>query len=344
LARADNLLDLNRPDQARELAAGVLADDPGSGPALGVLSRAHQALNQHKEALVAARACVAAAPEDPHHHLVLVDAYRGAQEFSAAVLAAQEAVRLAPYSWTGHYALALALLDGARPRTRDAYEVALHTLSLAPNSPAVHNLLGMCLADLQQPEHARRAYEQALALDPHNANALNNLALLDLERGHFRRAAAGLRSAVRLDPQHQGFQANFEVMVMRLCGRALIGLAAVLLLVAVQLDAGSPWPLRMSTGVIAAAIVGVLAHRFLSHFPSGLSKWSLVRPAALGWRARSASGVLLVMVALVLFLAVAPRQGAVSVGVVLLKLLPYVARIGIFMLIGAALRALLTGK
>ena len=47
---------------------------------------------------------------------------------------------------------------------------------LHPEQPALHNLRGVILSRLEEPEHAIDAYKSALTLEPTFSEALNNLA------------------------------------------------------------------------------------------------------------------------------------------------------------------------
>ena len=77
---------------------------------------------------------------------------------------------------------------------------ALRAVHYAPSSPGVHNTLGTLLAALGQRTEARRAYEQAVALDAGAAYALNNLCYLSFLDGELLKAAGECRAALTIDP------------------------------------------------------------------------------------------------------------------------------------------------
>jgi Flp pilus assembly protein TadD len=51
-------------------------------------------------------------------------------------------------------------------------------VTLRPNSPAAHDLLGLALAAQRRVPEARREFERALALDPNFADAREHLRAL----------------------------------------------------------------------------------------------------------------------------------------------------------------------
>ncbi|WP_439106220.1 tetratricopeptide repeat protein [Congregibacter sp.] len=59
---------------------------------------------------------------------------------------------------------------------------------LHPEQPALHNLRGVVLSRLSEPEHAIEAYKKALTLEPDFSEALNNLATAFTELKHYKEA------------------------------------------------------------------------------------------------------------------------------------------------------------
>lgn len=229
LRRAQQLLDLGRAAQARELAASVLAARPNSPVALRLLARCHMALGEHREAVRVARVAVAADPGAEHGFRILSTALRQIKKHREAADAAAEAVRLAPQEWRTHSALAQSLYRVNRRRALAAAEEARR---LAPLNPEPHYLCGALLATQRyRQEEARAAYRRALEIDPQHLPSLNGLALLDERRWRFASAARGFRSALGTNPQHHAVQRNLEALVLlRLWG---LGWLAVIESVAV---------------------------------------------------------------------------------------------------------------
>jgi Tfp pilus assembly protein PilF len=98
----------------------------------------------------------------------------------AAEAAYREAVRLDPNRPEGGLALAGFYLAGGK--TAQALAAADALLKTQPRSDAAHTLRGDILGSNGSYQEARRAYEQALAINPRNAGAANNLAWLLSEK------------------------------------------------------------------------------------------------------------------------------------------------------------------
>ncbi len=157
--------------------------------------------------------------------------------------------------------LAAALVTSAQVALwRDSVTLFRHALALAPRPRAdappdparapLHNILGISLAEAGKPDEAIEQYREALAVNPHYADAMNNLgrALDDkgltdeaipffelsmsndprsaeprsnlggalLSRGAFADAARFLREAIALDPEHVAAHNNLAVALASL--------------------------------------------------------------------------------------------------------------------------------
>ncbi|MBR7825048.1 tetratricopeptide repeat protein [Actinospica sp. MGRD01-02] len=231
LQRAQQLLDLGRAAQARELAASALAARPNSPVALRLLARCHMALGEHREAVRIARAAVAADPGAEYGFRILSMALRRIKHHREAADAAAEAVRLAPHEWRAFSALAQSLYRVNRGRALAAAEEARR---LAPQNAEPHYLCGALLATLgYRQDEARAAYLRALEIDPQHLPSLNGLALLDERRWRFASARRGFRRALGADPQHHTVQRNLEALVLlRLWGLGWLAVIATLAVIA----------------------------------------------------------------------------------------------------------------
>ncbi|GGK99826.1 hypothetical protein Sme01_37690 [Sphaerisporangium melleum] len=131
-------------------------------------------------ALEAAGEAVARDPDGEWGHRLVSLALERLGRDSEAVVAAQDAVRLAPGSWAARLRLASALrrLPG---RWRDAWAQAQHAVRFAPEQPEPHVLTG-------------------------------DLALV---RGDHRQAAAAYRAALRREEGHTGARINLGLTYLR---------------------------------------------------------------------------------------------------------------------------------
>jgi tetratricopeptide (TPR) repeat protein len=330
--RADDLLDLRRPQAAEELLRAHLAEEPEDAAALLLLCQALRGQGRDREAEDAARAAVRLEPESHQAHLTLCDVLVTREDAEGAMAAAQEALRLGPQQWSSHYAHARALLAGRRPRVRDALDVALHTVGMAPHSASAHNLVGICFDALNQPDQARRAFEEALRLDPQHVNAQANLAGLDAEQGRLRRSAQRVTAALGQHPQEEHLHDTLDLVMARFARRLLWVVLGGAVVTGVLLAVEAAYPVRALAGLGLAVGVGLLVRSFLEHLPSGVRSVSALPRALRGWT-RWGVLVLVLAVVTVVLMSWAPYDVAVVAGLTLLTVL----RVGGYVLIAGAL-------
>jgi Flp pilus assembly protein TadD len=221
LARAEALLGLGRAAEARAHVVDVLAADPRNATALRQLARCQAAIGELDDALTTARRAIAAEPEAEHGHRVLSHVLLKRRDFTGAVRAARQALHLAPDNWRGHLSLVEALrrVDGP-----SAYTAARRLVELAPQEPDAHIAYGSAAAAAGDRVTARRSFERALALDPSNATARNNLAVLDMREKAWRRALAGFRASQRMDPTQQLARTNLDRLIGMVTGLLVSGM------------------------------------------------------------------------------------------------------------------------
>ncbi|MFJ8127586.1 tetratricopeptide repeat protein [Streptomyces hydrogenans] len=224
LARAEALYDAGRYEQAGELAARHLADDPEDADALTLLARCLHRAGDHAAALAAVEQALRAEPELLMAHLMRTQILLGLKRYGDAEAAAHRTVELAPRFWGSHYALGTALAETAEAgrgrdpvRTAAAYEAARTAVALGPEEDAAHFLVGLTAQRRGDHATARRAYETTLRLNPQSSEAHNNLSLLKLRRRWLRRgawtqAAEGFVASAALDLGDRKARFNLEAM------------------------------------------------------------------------------------------------------------------------------------
>lgn len=220
LVRVATLVDLGRAGEARARLTALLAAEPGNASALRLLARCHNILGDHDEAVRVARTAVAADPASEHSQRILASALNAAGNHWAATAAAREAVRLAPNVWMCHWLLADCLRH-SDPRA--ALESVIQARTLAPYEADVHVLYGVVVKQLGRTEEARRAYLHALSINPNQATAHNNLAVLDRLERKWMRALAGFRTSLRHNPQQKLAKDNLSATIVVLLKRFCIG-------------------------------------------------------------------------------------------------------------------------
>lgn len=254
LERIDHLRVAGRwPDAEAAIRSG-LAADPQDGALLWRLASVLLQTHRHAEGLAAAQAAVAAGPDEPNAHrmlaLLLVENGR-AQE---AVHAGYAAVGLAPDDATAATTYAFVLQRAGR--LADAGAVARHAVELAPLAPGPHLRVADIASDAGDLVTARRAYEEVLRLDPTNAIARHDLAVLDSRTRSPGRALGGLVAAGRMDPGNPLVLKTVAAVLWQLSWRLRMGLfvAVVLLAVSGRDPAEPTWTTRIvATAVLAAA-------------------------------------------------------------------------------------------
>lgn len=325
LGRAEQLLDLNRPAQAEEVLRAFLLDEPESAPALRLLTLALlEDRERDSDALRAADRAVVVDPDDEQGHRLRSIALLRVDRVPEAVASAREAVRRDPQMWQTHYCLGLALRSGRLPRSRDALECANQAVRLAPHQSQPHNLAGLCLDDLGLHDEARRAFEEALALDPTSATALNNLAATHLDGGRLRAGIRMLSSGLSASPQAQALHENYDVLLLKLASRLYIALGALGIVLQILAATGAPYLARVITVVALITAYALITHRVTRLLPRGSSIWvrGLFRRSS-NWR-RLGLVLLAVLTVGVIVMGVAPAELAVSTGAALVVALQFV--------------------
>ena len=96
----------------------------------------------------------------------------------------------------------LLLADAYRQRgqVRDALAVYAAQEKIAPNNPQIPMLAGAARLQLGEPMPARQAFERALAIEPENAPALEQLVELDLADKNFDAATQRIQTRLQVTP------------------------------------------------------------------------------------------------------------------------------------------------
>jgi tetratricopeptide (TPR) repeat protein len=214
LERIGALIDLGRLEVAHTRLLALLAGDPTDAGALRLLALCYHRAGDAQSALAAADRAVAAEPEEEWGHRLRASALLVLDHPTEAVEAASEAVRLAPEGWAGHLLLGVALASA--PGTRRAGHAALkRAASLAPAEAEIPFLQGRLHHALGATRSARRAYRDALRMDPQHAGALEGLAAIAMAAGRLGESLRYARSAAAAAP---GAVATFEYLDHALIG------------------------------------------------------------------------------------------------------------------------------
>jgi tetratricopeptide (TPR) repeat protein len=208
LAEAEALLKVKRFEAAAERAREAVSLAPSDPRALCVWSRALYGTGQFGEAAVKAEEAIRLAPHDAtafrlRSSALLTLAREGPRSDRTrigheAVASAREAVQLAPSDPNAHIALAQALpLIGNNLEANVAVKDAIR---LAPNSSATWVAASLVALGARNWNMAIDASRRALAIDPDNYAALNNLGVALRASGKKREGSQVLAQAASTQP------------------------------------------------------------------------------------------------------------------------------------------------
>lgn len=258
MARADQLIDLARYDEAEQLLKEAIVSEPHEPALFCLLSNCYYGADRYLEALDAAARAVALEPEDPWGHRLAALSFIQLKKKGAAVEAARTAVRLAPDEAN------LIVLSRALTLAKDwkaAYQAAYDARELDPQSADVHSNLGYLSLCRKRWSDAEAHLRRALEIDPNDAEAINNLGVALNARGRKSDALEAFARSSRTDPRISEARHNAATVARRYGG---IGLAIALSFVIRVLSVGGRQAVREDGGgfafpVIAAVLLLALA-------------------------------------------------------------------------------------
>jgi tetratricopeptide (TPR) repeat protein len=174
LRRAADLTDAGKPDAAINLLRGVLEEHPTHSEAWCQLGAAYLDAGEAESSLDAAKEAIRLGERSWGFRLASV-ALMELGRRGEAVVSAREAVRRDPADWRGHVALAEALgADDAQ----ESFAAACRGIQLANNEARPFEALGDAALRVHDKETAKRAYFEAIKIDPANQHARANLVRL----------------------------------------------------------------------------------------------------------------------------------------------------------------------
>jgi tetratricopeptide (TPR) repeat protein len=187
------------------------------------LAKALMIINQVQQALPYALVYTHDKPSDAEGYVVVGQAYRKMGEFQKAADALEIAVKLNPASYDAHYNLGFSL--GRLGKTEEAVQQVEEAEKLRPNSAEATYELGMLLAKRKDEQAARSNFQAFQQIKIENdrkerAGVLNNQGNADLQSGNNRAAAQAYQQAVTLDPGNAQWRYNYALALSNLGNRA----------------------------------------------------------------------------------------------------------------------------
>lgn len=172
-----------RFDESIEQLELLLAQDPDFIDARLNLGSTLASAKRYDEALAVYRETLARKPGNFHAHFGEGNALRELKRFDEAIASLRRALALKPDHFEANVNLGTTLgLFGRFVEAEAQYRRAL-TLR---DDPQIHVCVGAAIGSQGRFEEEEPYYRHALTLVPDHADALHNLALLELRRGHYK--------------------------------------------------------------------------------------------------------------------------------------------------------------
>jgi tetratricopeptide (TPR) repeat protein len=200
--RARLLMEQQRYDQAEDLLRQALVQDPDSGLVHSLLACSlKRDRDQLSAALLAAQRGVHLAPDDAFSYYALAAVQESQNQIKQAVESIEQAISLAPLDGQlhGFHAHLLIRLQ----RWQAALQAAEAGLNLDPEDPACASARTFALERLGRVSDAVGEAQRAVRNDPDSSDAHAGLGWAMLRSGKYREAQISFREALRLDPSSE---------------------------------------------------------------------------------------------------------------------------------------------
>jgi Flp pilus assembly protein TadD len=200
-------------DRALETARDWLAVDPENARAHLAAGQSLLNLKRQAEATPHLQRALAGEPGNSAAHRFISIAYFYAGRFKEADEAIQKAISLSPNDHYNWYHLAWMFYRHGDKKSATKY--ALRSRQLDPRDSDVVNLLALCGSSDPNAAAVRlRQYEEALELDPENAEAHNNIGAYHLNvTRDFGKAEECFRRALFFDPSLKMARSNLFIAI-----------------------------------------------------------------------------------------------------------------------------------
>lgn len=201
LARAQQLIQLDRCEDGARLLIEHLGEHPQDGPAHSLLALASSSLELWHEAEGHGKEGVRLEPTSSFAWYVLGEVALNRGHPDRAAEAAERAIEFAPGDAGGFSLLARAHI--ARKRWADGLRAADLGLELDPVDRSCTNIRALALRQLGRKEEASEALRGQIARSPEDAMTHANAGWSALHGRDYDQAQEHFREALRLDPNHQ---------------------------------------------------------------------------------------------------------------------------------------------
>jgi len=197
---------------AEELFASIRSTYPDRGQLGYELAMVQYQAKKFAESQATLRQLTAAGTRESRVYNLLSWCYRRQNRLPEAVAAMNRAIELAPTAETNYDHLAQILIEEGR--YADATEAAEKGIAVAPKSSMAYQLRGRAETGIGNFKLALQSYSLAVELNPADADALLNLALVQEKLFQFREAAGSFeKGTVRFPKNAQFYQAYGRMLL-----------------------------------------------------------------------------------------------------------------------------------
>ncbi|HXQ48774.1 MAG TPA: tetratricopeptide repeat protein [Thermoplasmata archaeon] len=200
LLRAQILVALERPTEARSVYEGVRTRDPTSPVAVAGIARTMLDQGQHAGAAEFLSSSIPKVPPNEDLYLLLIEAESGSGHLERAAEVAQQGVAALPGSatlWARAGEVAIARQNW--PEGASAYQ---HALAVEPTALEALLRAGFVAEKLGHPNEALAFYERAVDADPKNLSAWTSRGLTLIATARPQEAVASFERALALDSDY----------------------------------------------------------------------------------------------------------------------------------------------
>lgn len=212
--KARLLVEHRRYPEAVESLQAAIAENPEFAPAYALMAFCHSNLGNHSAALHAAQTAIRLEPDNDYHLYTLGIVQHGQKNYDEATRAVQAAIRMEPTE-PSYYAL-LSSIYVDTEAWQNALQAANEGLRLDPENVRCANLRAVALVKLGRRVDAEQTIDIALSQQPDNPMTHANKGWTSLHQNNPKEAMHHFGEALRLDPNMRWAQAGIvEAMKAR---------------------------------------------------------------------------------------------------------------------------------
>jgi tetratricopeptide (TPR) repeat protein len=209
----------NRPEQAWTVLAAELGRVPGSEQLRSAAAEAALRTGRYDDASGLGGELVTSNPQSAEYRKLLGAAFQAKGDFGQAIAGYEKAVQLAP----GNPAMVAALADALRMAERPADAIAQYRRLLAiepDNAPAMNNLALLLGETGGNSDEAFALVNRALALTPGEDSFKDTLGFIYVKKNQAREAAEILRTLSKKYPSNPEFRYHFALALAQMGQKA----------------------------------------------------------------------------------------------------------------------------